>query len=76
LESIFGLRKSLKIRADGPVKDNPIPSWFLVPIDCLKIPAQAGDSNGKTENGGKIKRAMLHFLKKCFVVWGGGGCRV
>ncbi len=20
--------------------DNPIPTWFLAPIDCLKIPAQ------------------------------------
>jgi hypothetical protein len=22
-----------------PAYDNPIPSWFLVPIECLKIPA-------------------------------------
>jgi hypothetical protein len=21
--------------------DNPIPTWFLAPIDCLKIPAQS-----------------------------------
>jgi hypothetical protein len=24
--------------------DNPIPTWFLAPLECYKIPAQVGDS--------------------------------
>jgi hypothetical protein len=76
LESIFGLRISLKIRAGGPVKDNSIPTWFLAPIDCLKIPAQAPDSNGRMRKVAKLKKdIMLHCLKKSVWVGGRGGCR-
>ncbi len=44
LESILGLLKSLKIRALAGRYDNPIPTRFLAPIDCLKIPAQHSGS--------------------------------
>jgi hypothetical protein len=40
LESILGLLKSLKIRALAGRYNNPIPTRFLAPIDCFKIPAQ------------------------------------
>ncbi len=40
LESILGLLISLQIRALAGRCDNPIPTRFLVPKDCLKIPAQ------------------------------------
>jgi hypothetical protein len=39
LESIPGLLKSFKIRALAGRYDNPFPTRFLAPIDCLKIPA-------------------------------------
>ncbi len=71
-ESIFGLRKSLKIRAGGPVKDNPIPTWFLAPIDGSKFPAQARDSNGKTEKSGKYKKGQYVALFKEICLGGGG----
>ncbi len=37
LESILGLRKSLKIWALVGPYDNPITTQFLAPIDCLKL---------------------------------------
>jgi hypothetical protein len=39
MESILGLLKSLKIWALAGRYDNPIPTQFLAPIDCYKIPA-------------------------------------
>jgi hypothetical protein len=38
-ESILGFIKSLKIRALASWFDNPVPTRFLTPIDCFKIPA-------------------------------------
>ena len=43
LESMPGLLKSLQIRVLACRYDNPIPTQFLAPIDCFKIPAQMGD---------------------------------
>jgi hypothetical protein len=42
-ESIPGLLKSLKIPTLAGRYDNAIPTRFLTPIDCLKIPAQLID---------------------------------
>jgi hypothetical protein len=42
LESMPGLLKSLQIRVLACRYDNPIPTRFLAPIDCFKIPAQMG----------------------------------
>ena len=36
--------------------DNPIPTRFLAPIDCLKIPAQDSASSGKKP--GKIYKKV------------------
>jgi hypothetical protein len=48
LESILGLLKCLKIRAQAGGYDNPIPTRFLSPIDFLEIPAQyRGKSRGR-----------------------------
>jgi hypothetical protein len=49
--------------------DNPIPTHFLTPIDCLKIPALIAESysmgNGKSKGGAvKLTREELDFLKK------------
>ncbi len=41
LESIPGILTRLQIRALAVQHDNPIPSQFLAPIDCYKIPALA-----------------------------------
>ncbi len=40
-ESILGLPNSLKTRPLAGRYDNPIPTRFLAPVDCLKIPALA-----------------------------------
>jgi hypothetical protein len=39
LESIPGHLKSLKIPFLARRHNNPIPTWFLAPIECLKFPA-------------------------------------
>jgi hypothetical protein len=39
-KSIPGLPKSIKIPPLAGGYDNPIPTRFLAPIDCLQIPAQ------------------------------------
>ncbi len=38
-ESILGLLKSSKIQALASRYDNPVPTRFLAPTDCLKIPS-------------------------------------
>jgi hypothetical protein len=48
LESIPGPHKHLKIRAQD---DNLIPTQFLAPIDCLKIPAQYSQIRWSEEFG-------------------------
>jgi hypothetical protein len=37
---LLGFSKSLKMPALACRYDNPIPTWVLARIDCLKIPAQ------------------------------------
>ncbi len=39
LKSFPVLLKRLQIRALAGQYDNPVPTWFLAPIDCSKIPA-------------------------------------
>jgi hypothetical protein len=39
-ESIPGLLKNFKIPSLAGRYDNPVPTRFLVPIDCYKIPAK------------------------------------
>ncbi len=53
MELIPGLLKNLKIQALVGQYDNPIPTRFLAPIDCLKIPAQRLNFCRLVE-GGKI----------------------
>ncbi len=43
--------------------DNPIPTWFLAPIDCLKIPAQA------TQSGGIGPLESMFELLKSLTIW-------
>ncbi len=42
--------------------DNPIPTRILVPIDCLKIPAQAGRINSLESIPGLHKRSEIRAL--------------
>jgi hypothetical protein len=44
-KSILGL-KSLKIPSLAGQNDNPIPTRFLAPIDCPKLPALLYQANG------------------------------
>jgi hypothetical protein len=39
--------------------DSPIPTWFLAPIDCLKIPAQVSAIENVDANSPNISNIVL-----------------
>jgi hypothetical protein len=47
--------------------DNPIPTRFLAPIDCLKIPAQGMKNPGRNDQGriGQGRIVMLSVRHRC-----------
>jgi hypothetical protein len=49
--------------------DNPIPTWFLAPIDCLKIPAQRLHSQAELV---PLNRFLGSLKVKKFGLWRAG----
>jgi hypothetical protein len=62
LESVLELLKSLKIRVLAGRYDNPLPTRFLAPIDCSKIPAQCSLKRLKAPEGLKLMQWLIILL--------------
>jgi hypothetical protein len=62
LESILELPKSLQIRILAGRYDNPLPTRFLAPIDCSKIPAQCTLQSLELIKGLELMQGLIILL--------------
>jgi hypothetical protein len=58
-KNLFQRINSVRLCSLAGQYDNPIPTWFLAPIDFLKIPAQLRSEGGS--KGGRFEKTKLNF---------------